>query len=211
MVESSNNLCWCQFSISARTHYNCNISCKVPPYLFHDEWSCKNLTSQCMMPICVRPHYLLHRILSCDLYSTAPKSVDNLINLKFIEKCSQRCSSQFPIDYSAHHDDVIKWKHFHVAGPFCGEFTGPGIHKGQWRGALMFPLICVWINGWVNNREAGDLKRHRGHYDVSVLCFAFHKVGIRYWSIFDALLRGPGLVCFFPEQPDPALTASIVI
>ena len=29
-------------------------------------------------------------------------------------------------------------------------------HKGQWRGALMFSLICVWINGWVNNREAGD-------------------------------------------------------
>ena len=32
-------------------------------------------------------------------------------------------------------------------------------HKGQWRGALMFSLICVWINGWVNNRKAGDLRR----------------------------------------------------
>ena len=31
-------------------------------------------------------------------------------------------------------------------------------HKGQWRGTLMFCLICVWINGWVNNREAGDLR-----------------------------------------------------
>ena len=39
-------------------------------------------------------------------------------------------------------------------------------HKGQWRGALTFSLICVWINGWVNNRGAGDLRRHRGHYDV---------------------------------------------
>ena len=38
-------------------------------------------------------------------------------------------------------------------------------HKRQWRGALMFYLICVWIHGWVNNREAGDLRRHRGHYD----------------------------------------------
>ena len=36
-------------------------------------------------------------------------------------------------------------------------------HKSQWRGALMFYLICVWINGWVNNREAGDLRRHLGH------------------------------------------------
>ena len=42
-------------------------------------------------------------------------------------------------------------------------------HKGQWRGALMFSLICIWINGWVNNREAGDLRRHRGHYGVSVM------------------------------------------
>ena len=42
-------------------------------------------------------------------------------------------------------------------------------HKGQWRGALMFSLICVWINGWVNNREAGDLWRHRCHYDVNVM------------------------------------------
>ena len=32
-------------------------------------------------------------------------------------------------------------------------------HKGQWRGALMFSLICVWINGLVNNRQAGDLIR----------------------------------------------------
>ena len=42
-------------------------------------------------------------------------------------------------------------------------------HKGQWRGTLMFSLICVWINGWVNNREAGDLRRHRAHYDVTVM------------------------------------------
>ena len=40
------------------------------------------------------------------------------------------------------------------------------MHKGQWRRALMFSLICPWINSWVNNHEAGDLKRHRFHYDV---------------------------------------------
>ena len=43
-------------------------------------------------------------------------------------------------------------------------------HKGQWRGVLMFSLICVWINGWVNTREAGDLRRYRGHYDVIIMC-----------------------------------------
>ena len=42
-------------------------------------------------------------------------------------------------------------------------------HKGQWRGALMFSLICAWINNWVNNHEADDLRRRRGHYDVNVM------------------------------------------
>ena len=45
-----------------------------------------------------------------------------------------------------------------------GEFP----HKGQWRRALMFSLICTRINGWVNNREAGDLRRNRAHYDDTV-------------------------------------------
>ena len=42
-------------------------------------------------------------------------------------------------------------------------------HKGQWSRALMFSLICAWINGWVNNRDAGDLRRHRAHYDVTTM------------------------------------------
>ena len=60
---------------------------------------------------------------------------------------------------------------FRVTGHLCGEFTGPRWipHKGQWRGALMFSLICVWINDWVNNREAGDLRRYRAHYDVILM------------------------------------------
>ena len=35
----------------------------------------------------------------------------------------------------------------------------------------MFSLICVWINGWANNREAGDLIRYRAHYDVTVMYY----------------------------------------
>ena len=42
-------------------------------------------------------------------------------------------------------------------------------HKGQWRGDLMFSLICAWTNGWVNNRGAGDLRHHCAHYDVIVM------------------------------------------
>ena len=70
------------------------------------------------------------------------------------------------------HDDVIKWKHFPRYWPFVrGIHQSPvnSLHKGQWRGALMFSLICVWINGWVNNREAGYLRRYRAHYDVIVM------------------------------------------
>ena len=59
---------------------------------------------------------------------------------------------------------------FRVTGHLCGEFTGDP-HKGQWRGALMLSLICVWINGWVNNREASDLRHHSTHYDVIVMNF----------------------------------------
>ena len=44
-------------------------------------------------------------------------------------------------------------------------------HKGQRRRALMFSFTCAWINGWVNNREAGDLSRHRAHYDAIVMNF----------------------------------------
>ena len=64
------------------------------------------------------------------------------------------------------HDDVLKWKHFPRYWPFVrGIHRSPvnSPHKGQWRGALMFSLICVWINGWVNNREAGDLRRYRAN------------------------------------------------
>ena len=72
------------------------------------------------------------------------------------------------------HDDVIKWKHFPRYWPFVrGIHRSPvnSPHKGQWRGALMFSLICVWINGWVNNREAGDLRHYRAHYGVTVMHF----------------------------------------
>ena len=47
----------------------------------------------------------------------------------------------------------------------------------------MLSLICVWINGWVNNREAGDLRRHRCHYDVIVMDRYVHPICIKHESI----------------------------
>ena len=61
------------------------------------------------------------------------------------------------------HDDVINWKENSALPgywPFMwGIHRAPvnSPHKIQWRGALVFSLICAWINGWVNNGEAGDL------------------------------------------------------
>ena len=49
--------------------------------------------------------------------------------------------------------------------PVTGEFR----HKGQWHGALVFSLVCAWTNGWINNRDAGDLRRQCAHYDVTVM------------------------------------------
>ena len=78
------------------------------------------------------------------------------------------------------HEDVIKWKHFPRYWPFVR-----GIHRVTGEFPTQRPvtrsfdvsLICTWtqktvpevINVWVNNRETGDLKRHRAHYDVIVM------------------------------------------
>ena len=70
------------------------------------------------------------------------------------------------------HDDVIKWKHFLCNWPSVRGIHRPPVnspHKGQWRRAFMFSLICAWINDWINNCEAGDLRRHRTYYDVTVM------------------------------------------
>ena len=78
-----------------------------------------------------------------------------------------------PHQRPAMRDDVIKCKHFPRYWPFVRGIHRLPVnspHKGQWRGALMLFLICAWIYGWVNNRETGDLIRHRAHYDVIVMC-----------------------------------------
>ena len=70
------------------------------------------------------------------------------------------------------HDDVIKWNHFSRYWPFVRGIHRSPVnfpHKSQGSGALMFSLICAWINCWVNSGKAGDLSRHRARYDVTVM------------------------------------------
>ena len=93
---------------------------------------------------------------------------------------------------------VIKSKHLprywiFVRGIHRSLVNSP--HKGQWRGPLMFSLICAWINNWVNNRKAGDLRRHRAHYDIIVMyvCSRIHWFGAMYvsetYQVISCILR----------------------
>ena len=94
-------------------------------------------------------------------------------------------------NFFQNHDDVIKWKHFPCYCPFVrGIHRSPvkSPHKGQWRGALMFSSICVLINSWVNNREAGDLRCYCAHYDVIVMILTIGSPQLasegEWWGVF---------------------------
>ena len=123
-----------------------------------------------------------------------------------VEGCWQRYMKRNDENIS-YHNDVIKWKHFPRYCPFVrGIHRSPVnfLHKGQWRRALMFSLICAWMNGWVNNHKAGDLKRHRTHSDVTVMC-----------SIWDHYICMIGSYCSFEifrgRLPIPSWQHAIMI
>ena len=120
------------------------------------------------------------------------KDQSNNANLRWLLYCHIEQTVECPVKWDAF---ALMWRHLNATGTRSNEsqqnawwrhqmetffallalcagnspvpVNSP--HKGQWRGALMFSLICSWINDWVNNREAGDLRRHRGYYDVSVM------------------------------------------
>ena len=61
---------------------------------------------------------------------------------------------------------------FRVTGHLCGDFTGPRWipnTKPVTRRFDVFFDVRLKKNGWVNNREAGNLRRYRGHYDVIIM------------------------------------------
>ena len=93
----------------------------------------------------------------------------------------QLCWREVALILKPDNDDVIKWKHFPSYWPFVwGIHRSPvnSLHKGQWRRPLMFSLVCAWINGWINNGEAGDLRHHRAHSDVTVIVCGFSVIYI---------------------------------
>ena len=66
-----------------------------------------------------------------------------------------------------------QWKHFPRYWPFVRGITGyRWIPRSKASDAELwcFLLVCAWTNGWVSNRDADHLRRHRAHYGVTVMC-----------------------------------------
>ena len=114
-------------------------------------------------------------------HSPWPKHQTQLVHQQ--AHCWRKSCSKCPTRSSTRMMTSLDGNIFRVTGHLCGEFIGHRWipHKGQWRGALMFSLICARINGWVNNREAGDLRRHQDsgvlkkQKSIEILCVpCFH-------------------------------------
>ena len=114
-----------------------------------------------------------------------------------------------------YHDDAIKWKHFP-----CHWTIVRGIHqspvnspqKVQWYAASMFSWVCAWTNGWLINRDAGDLNRHHAHYDVTIIQWWCMSIGTTnnkittLWTIFIILrLYWSGEIKWHTQTKDDVL------
>ena len=84
------------------------------------------------------------------------------------------------------HDDVIKWKHFPRYWSFCGNSPVTGELPSQRPVTRSFDLylICAWTNGWVNNRQAGDLRRQRAYYYVIDMSTVFSIISRQHFPSF---------------------------
>ena len=130
-----------------------------------------------------------HRKLDCLFNSIlrrtakkSPKSRDTTLSKReCIGDCGFLLQGGGNAQAIPHHDDVIKWEQFPRCWAFVrGIHRSPvnSLHKGQRLGALMFSLLCVWINGWVNSREVFEwcFRRYRAHYDVTVMRISVRNV-----------------------------------
>ena len=122
--------------------------------------------------LCYKASYTVHKTFEAPMIPNAMTIIWRHINILMIRYQSRLWPGTV---ICTNHDNVIKWKYFPRYWPFVrGIHRSPvnSLHKGQWRWALIFSLICAWINGWVNNHGAGDWRRHRAHYDVTIMMMA---------------------------------------
>ena len=144
-------------------------------------------------PFCLGFNVLNHELTGPSVFTSSwlrPCAVSNRYK---VAESSTMAAHIFPatatnLSKGKYHDDVIKWKHFPRYWPFMqGNSPVNGEFPTQRPATRTFDvfLICAWIkdcvkiemlviwdariNGWVNNRDAGDLRRRRAHYDVTVM------------------------------------------
>ena len=131
-----------------------------------------------MVPFLPRPHMsmaskwnklmqLTELLGNCIMYSVL--SYIYLAYIIVIKTCDPLVSLHLSITWWRHQMETFSALLVLCAGIHRSPVNSP--HKGQWRGAFMFSLICTWINGWVNSREAGDLRCYCAHYDVTIISY----------------------------------------
>ena len=144
---------------------------------FSDEIRCIMLAiffkTQCVKCVTSQCQYIVSGSQVLDFYFKMPKY-------------RVRCRRPFDMMTSSNGNS------FRVTGPLCGEFTGPRwIALAKASDAELWCWYAPWINCWVNNREAGDLRCHRAHYDVTTIRYwdicrhGFHRCWLHIWYLPD--------------------------
>ena len=130
--------------------------------------------------LCGKPEQAVKQQSDCLWYET-PWSLGDVIVMWLLptRKSRAHCVAKIVAVYKNscfHGVSCAWWRHqmetFTALLAFCEGNHGSPVdfpYIGKWRRTLMFSLICAWINDWANNRNAGDLRRHRPIYDVIVM------------------------------------------
>ena len=124
-------------------------------------------------PLCHHHHHHHHQQQQQSKWFTRiPKYLSDLIFILCFLTWTDDDSEYGRIRYERHQAGISMMTSsngniFRVTGPLCGNHRW--IPRAKADAELWCFLWSAWMNDWVNNREAGDLSRHRANYDVTVM------------------------------------------
>ena len=133
--------------------------------------------SACATDTCIQPEYpvLFSMFSGVICLRLKPYLVVKIASDVLTVHCCQVCVLAMMLYFDSNFSEICEW--------WCMMTSSNGnIFRvtGRRRGDFIYPLICAWTKGWVNNRDAGDLKLHRDHYDVTVMgsdhCTAYNSI-----------------------------------
>ena len=91
----------------------------------------------------------------------------NCMIAQFVKKSTGRNDvGHITFTWETAHVDVMKWKHFPRYWSFLCVCGGGG---GGGGGGIHWPPVDSQTNGWANNRDIGNFRRHSTHYDITVM------------------------------------------